>query len=111
MPAFLSKSYFCVKCKIGYDHLARHKCNNPCDLCHHIHTDEPDSWTYCIDCNRNFKNNTCFAKHKETTQNGNFTCNTHYNIMQNLQTIDQQNFAQERTPMWRKLLQNLQGIL
>ena len=50
MPAFLSKSY-CVKCKTGNDHLARHKCNNTCDLCHRIHADEQVGWTYCIDSN------------------------------------------------------------
>jgi hypothetical protein len=36
MPAFLSKSYFCAKCKTGYDHVAKHKCNNHCDLYHHV---------------------------------------------------------------------------
>jgi hypothetical protein len=90
MPAFLSKSYFCVKCKTGYDHVARHKCNNPCDLCHHVYADEIESWTYCKDCNRKFKNKTCFVKHKELTKHGNSTCNTHHKCTTCNQLISKQ---------------------
>ena len=90
MPAFLSKSYFCAKCKTGYDHVARHKCNNPCDLCHHVHADEIESWTYCKDCNRKFKNKTCFVKHKELIKHGNSTCNTHHKCATCNQLISKQ---------------------
>ena len=55
-----------------------HKCSNPCDLCHHIHADEIESWTYCKDSNRKLKNKTCFVKHKELTKHGNSTCHTHH---------------------------------
>lgn len=78
MSAFLSKNYFCIQCKTGYYHISKHKCNNPCIYCHHIHEDGFDRWVHCADCNRNFRNNICFDKHKQSTKNGNSTCSKHY---------------------------------
>ena len=63
MPAFLGRSYFCVKCNSGYQHLSRHHCNDPCTLCHNIHDERDEDWKYCQVCNRNFRN-TSFTSRK-----------------------------------------------
>ena len=78
MPAFLSKNYFCVQCKTGYDHISKHRCNNHCVYCHHIHEDGIEKWMHCTHCNRNFRSSVCFDKHKQSTKSGNSTCSTHY---------------------------------
>lgn len=47
MPAFFSRNYFCVKCKSGYDHKTRHRCNNPC--CHYVHEEGTGNHVLIVD--------------------------------------------------------------
>lgn len=54
------------------------RCNNPCASCHHVHEDGVETPIHCEDCNRYFRNNHCFDRHKMTTQSGKSTCKTHY---------------------------------
>ncbi len=78
MPAFLTKSYYCTQCQMGYDHKEKHKCNNTCLACRKIHEEHDDAWIPCNICNRYFKGEDCFSLHQRTTKNGNSTCNTFY---------------------------------
>lgn len=78
MAGFLCKNYYCVRCKTGYDHVSKHRCNNPCASCHHVHDDGEENSIHCEDCNRYFRNNHCFDRHKMTTISGKSTCKTHY---------------------------------
>ena len=74
MPAFLSRSYYCISCKKGYDHTEKHKCNNVCHACRKVHKQSSDNWVECDKCHRFFKGQECFELHKKTTIKGNSTC-------------------------------------
>ncbi|XP_052776205.1 uncharacterized protein LOC128214030 [Mya arenaria] len=78
VAGFLNRSYFCLKCKKGYSNKEQHACNNPCVHCHRIHDDDSFNWEHCIDCNRNFMNETCFAMHKQNHDVGTSTCSMYY---------------------------------
>ncbi|XP_053390102.1 uncharacterized protein LOC128553023 [Mercenaria mercenaria] len=78
MTGFLNRSYFCNKCKKGYQTKERHACNNPCHFCRKLHTDESEDWQYCESCKCKFINQTCFALHKNKTENGKSTCKLYY---------------------------------
>ncbi|XP_045197429.2 uncharacterized protein LOC123552109 [Mercenaria mercenaria] len=62
----------------GYQTKERHACNNPCHFCRKLHTDESEDWQYCESCNCKFLNQTCFALHKNKTENGKSTCKLYY---------------------------------
>lgn len=78
MPAFLGRNYYCTKCNKGYDHKEKHVCNNVGHCCYKIHHCLEESWEYCGDCNRYFRNTECFDLHKQNTSTGNSTCNTNF---------------------------------
>ena len=63
MPAFLARKQYCHTCKKGYDKITDHPCGNLCKLCH-IQNCPVVKWKYCQDCNRFFKSDECFARHK-----------------------------------------------
>ena len=88
MPAFFSRNYFCVKCKLGYDHKTRHRCNNPCICCHYVHEEGTEDWKSCSDCRRSFRNVICYELHNTMTIEGNSTCRTYYKCKQCDQTIN-----------------------
>ena len=67
MAAYLRRGYWCHECKQGYDVKSRHMCEKTCRLCHHGGCRmgrDIDTWKYCEDCNRYFKDATCYANHK-----------------------------------------------
>ena len=63
MPAFLARKQYCHTCKKGYDKITDHPCGDLCKLCH-IQNCPVVKWKYCQDCNRFFKSDECFARHK-----------------------------------------------
>ena len=75
MPGFLARKMYCHLCKKTYDHREDHLCSNICKCCRF-----PDcpvgSWIHCSDCNRYFKSQTCFDRHKESTGNAKSICAT-----------------------------------
>jgi hypothetical protein len=66
MPAFFDSNYFCEKCTKTYEHPADHRCNFTCPSCYWkdgCQLNEP--MIPCQDCNRYFRNQDCFDRHKE----------------------------------------------
>ncbi len=65
MLGFFARSY-CHTCKKGYDHQEAHLCPNVCRCCRF-----PDcpivAWICCDDCNRLFKSQACFDRHKQSS--------------------------------------------
>lgn len=88
MSGFLNQSYFCQKCKKGYNTKEKHICNEPCYLCHKCHEDQPKDWKYCSKCNRRFKNTKCFHLHAQISSQGNSTCQTYYRCRQCSTTVN-----------------------
>ncbi|CAB3976922.1 Hypothetical predicted protein [Paramuricea clavata] len=68
MPGFFERSYYCHTCKKAYDHREDHLCPNACQCCRF--PDCPiESWVHCNDCNRMFKSQACFDRHKQSAEN------------------------------------------
>ena len=89
MPGFLGRSYFCDKCKKGYQHKERHSCNNPCHYCRHLHADTDEDWQYCNTCNCKFINQECFMLHlKKSEQGDKSTCDILYRCKSCYQLIN-----------------------
>lgn len=60
-----SYSYFCRKCKVGYDHRQKHNCTDN-ELCPKCFTNPPCFQTgeiECENCKRQFYGPTCYEKH------------------------------------------------
>lgn len=63
--AFNTKNY-CRKCRVRFDHLHHHRCETKCVMCNHtpLCEDVAGIFKKCNGCNRVFKNEDCFNKHK-----------------------------------------------
>ena len=66
MPAFLARKQYCHKCKKGFDKITSHPCGDLCKLCHTQNCSFVE-WKFCKDCNRFFKSDECFNRHKDDT--------------------------------------------
>ena len=66
MPAFLARKRYCHKCKKGFDKITNHPCGGPCNLCNTENCSFVE-WKFCKDCNRFFKSEECFNRHKGDT--------------------------------------------
>ena len=66
MPAFLARKQYCHKCKKGFDKITTHPCGDLCKLCHTQNCSFVE-WKFCKDCNRFFKSDECFNRHKDDT--------------------------------------------
>ena len=88
MPAFLSKNYYCTKCYKGYDHKAKHQCNNVCYACRKVHDVHEDKWLHCVSCNRFFRGQECFDLHITMTSKGNSTCKSIYRCSDCQKTVN-----------------------
>ena len=66
LPSFFNRSYYCDKCKIGYNDRLRHRCKKICEGCARMgctaSTNEPQ--INCSDCNRTFTSQHCFDHHR-----------------------------------------------
>ena len=73
MPGFLGRSYFCHKCKLGYDHTLDHLCEGMCKSCRSFECVVNDP-VECEQCNRWFKSKVCYDRHKEPVGKGRSVC-------------------------------------
>ena len=64
MPAFLARKKYCHKCKKGFDKITSHPCGDLCKLCNTQNCPLVE-WKFCKDCNRFFKSDECFNRHKD----------------------------------------------
>ena len=73
MPAFFARKQYCHTCKKPYDHTGDHICPELCKLCYFSNC-PIDSWVPCTDCNRFFKSQECFDRHKQNIGQGKSLC-------------------------------------
>ena len=67
LPGFLDTEYFCDICEKGYTNFDHHRCHKICQCCFNAKKEECQlsEWIHCEDCDRSFKNPTCFANHEK----------------------------------------------
>ena len=70
LPGFLSKSYFCYICYKAYDVTTDHLCKGMCRSCRGFGCVIQDNGMTCDECNRLFKNQACYDRHKQQPING-----------------------------------------
>ena len=70
LPGFLCKSYFCHKCHKGYSKTADHLCKDQCQMCRGVGCVYEDGGITCNECDRLFKNQVCYDRHKQQPMNG-----------------------------------------
>ena len=64
LPGFLKRSYFCQRCHKAYDHTPDHLCTSMCRLCRGFGCDFEANGIACNECDRVFKNQACYDRHK-----------------------------------------------
>ena len=64
MPAFLARRKYSRKCKKGFYKITDHPCGDLCKLCN-TQNCSLVKWKFCKDCNRFFKSDECFSRHKD----------------------------------------------
>ena len=75
MPAFLARKQYCHKCKKCFDKITDHPCGDLCKLCN-TQNCPVVNWIYFQDCNRFYKSDECFARHKDATGQKKALCTT-----------------------------------
>ena len=70
LPGFLNRSYFCHLCHKAYDHTTDHLCNGMCRSCRGFGCVIQDNGMTCNECDRLFKNQACYDRHKQQPING-----------------------------------------
>ena len=70
LPGFLNTSYFCHACHKGYDHTTDHLCDGMCYSCRGFGCFLQGNGITCQECDRLFKNQTCYDRHKQEPING-----------------------------------------
>ena len=70
IPGFLGRGYFCFRCDKSYDHTTDHLCTNMCRSCRGFGCDWENDGIVCNECDRKFKNQTCYDRHKNELING-----------------------------------------
>ena len=70
LPAFLNTSYFCHACHKGYDVTTDHLCDGMCHSCRGFGCVIQDGGMVCNECDRLFKNQACYDRHKQEPING-----------------------------------------
>ena len=70
LPGFLNRSYFCHVCHKGYDVTTDHLCDGMCHSCRGFGCDIQDGGIECNECDRLFKNQVCYDRHKQEPING-----------------------------------------
>ena len=70
LPAFLNTNYFCHTCHKGYDHTTDHLCTGMCQSCRGFGCVIQDGGIECNECDRLFKNQQCYDRHKQEPVNG-----------------------------------------
>ena len=70
LPGFLNTTYFCHTCHKGYDHTTDHLCDGMCQSCRGVGCTIEDNGITCNECDRLFKNQTCYDRHKQEPIDG-----------------------------------------
>ena len=70
LPGFLNTNYFCHACHKGYDHTTDHLCRGMCRSCRGVGCVLQDNGMTCNECDRLFKNQVCYDRHKQQPING-----------------------------------------
>ena len=70
LPAFLNKNYFCHTCHKAYDHTTDHLCDGMCHSCRGFDCHLQGDGIVCNECDRLFKNQACYDRHKQQPING-----------------------------------------
>ena len=70
LPGFLSRGYFCQRCHKAYDHTSDHICPIMCSSCRGFGCVFEAKGIVCNECDRLFKNQVCYDRHKNEPMNG-----------------------------------------
>ena len=70
LPGFLNKSYFCHRCHKPYDHTTDHMCSTMCRSCRGFGCVYEGDGILCNECDRLFKNQSCYDHHKGPINGG-----------------------------------------
>ena len=70
LPGFLNRSYFCHRCHKPYDHTTDHLCFGCCRSCGGFDCVLQGDGIRCNECDRMFKNQVCYDRHKEQINGG-----------------------------------------
>ena len=70
LPGFLNRNYFCRTCHKPYDHTTDHLCKDQCRSCRGFGCVYEDNGITCNECDRLFKNQACYDRHKQQPING-----------------------------------------
>ena len=70
LPGFLNTNYFCHLCHKAYDHTTDHLCKGMCRSCRGFGCVIQDNGMTCNECDRLFKNQACYDRHKQQPING-----------------------------------------
>ena len=70
LPGFLNTNYFCHQCHKGYDHTTDHLCDGMCKSCRGVGCTLENNGIICKECDRLFKNQACYDRHKQEPVNG-----------------------------------------
>ena len=70
---FFARKRYCHTCKKAYDLVTEHLCPDSCQLCG-FQNCPIVSWLPSIDCNRVFKSQECFDRHKQNIGQGKSLC-------------------------------------
>ena len=70
LPGFLNKSYFCHRCHKCYNTTTDHVCPAMCGSCRGFGCVLKGEGIVCNDCDRVFKNQACYDRHKEPVNGG-----------------------------------------
>ena len=70
LPGFLNRSYFCHRCHKTYDHTTDHICTTMCNKCRGFGCVKVGNGVTCNECDRVFRNQTCYDRHKNEPIDG-----------------------------------------
>ena len=70
LPGFLRRGYFCQRCHKAYDHTVDHLCSAMCSSCRAFGCVFEAGGIGCNECNRLFKNQACYDRHKNEPIDG-----------------------------------------
>ena len=70
LPGFLNRHYFCHRCHKSYDCTTDHLCPTMCRSCRGFGCVYEGAGIVCNECNRLFKNQSCYDHHKEPINGG-----------------------------------------
>ena len=70
LPGFLNRSYFCHRCHKAYSNTTDHLCEEMCRACGGFGCEFEDNGIVCNECDRVFKNQACYDRHKEPINGG-----------------------------------------